>query len=118
MSCSDFGTNLHSLESTAYSSDFGVRNPFWTSGLIVLLRDESFERDFIARYKIYNMDSPTYIKSSYVQPQPLSSANKAMKPSLPETNILIVGGCPQCRIGLLNERFTNMGIFCAILSFH
>ncbi|CAB4054580.1 unnamed protein product [Lepeophtheirus salmonis] len=72
----------------------------------------------LIKEEVYNMDSPTYIKSSYVQPQPLSSANKAMKPSLPETNILIVGGCPQCRIGLLNERFTNMGIFCAILSFH
>nr|ACO15548.1 Brain protein I3 [Caligus clemensi] len=63
------------------------------------------------------MDSSTYIQPSFVQPQILTHSSFRMKPLLPETNILIVGGCPQCRIGLLTESFSKRGLLCAFTFF-
>ncbi|BFZ03119.1 hypothetical protein BsWGS_06158 [Bradybaena similaris] len=35
----------------------------------------------------------------------------------PQQSVVIVGGCPACRVGVLEEDFTCLGVLCAILFF-
>ncbi|CAD5123723.1 DgyrCDS12041 [Dimorphilus gyrociliatus] len=35
----------------------------------------------------------------------------------PAPNIVIVGGCPACRVGVLSDEFTCLGILCALFLF-
>ncbi|XP_062999377.1 membrane protein BRI3 [Elgaria multicarinata webbii] len=33
------------------------------------------------------------------------------------TSVVVVGGCPACRVGVLEDTFTCLGVFCAIFFF-
>ncbi|KAK6170411.1 hypothetical protein SNE40_018814 [Patella caerulea] len=35
----------------------------------------------------------------------------------PQTQVVMVGGCPACRVGVLEEDFTCLGVCCAIVFF-
>ncbi|XP_076364776.1 membrane protein BRI3-like [Tachypleus tridentatus] len=49
---------------------------------------------------------PNYGSTVYVQ-----------QPPVPQPQILIVGGCPACRVGVLEDDFTCLGVCLAILFF-
>nr|XP_008122408.1 PREDICTED: brain protein I3 isoform X2 [Anolis carolinensis] len=36
---------------------------------------------------------------------------------LPTTSVVVVGGCPACRVGVLEDTFTCLGVLCAIAFF-
>ncbi|XP_072838465.2 membrane protein BRI3 [Pogona vitticeps] len=36
---------------------------------------------------------------------------------LPTTSVVVVGGCPACRVGVLEDTFTCLGVLCAIVFF-
>ncbi|CAL8272320.1 unnamed protein product [Lota lota] len=44
--------------------------------------------------------------------QPYSATYTIIQPS-----VVVVGGCPACRVGVLEDDFTCLGIMCAILFF-
>uniref|UniRef100_A0A8D0KLU6 Membrane protein BRI3 n=1 Tax=Salvator merianae TaxID=96440 RepID=A0A8D0KLU6_SALMN len=35
----------------------------------------------------------------------------------PTTSVVVVGGCPACRVGVLEDTFTCLGVLCAIVFF-
>ncbi|KAK3782932.1 hypothetical protein RRG08_016311 [Elysia crispata] len=35
----------------------------------------------------------------------------------PTQSVVLVGGCPSCRVGVLEDDFTCMGVLCAVLCF-
>jgi hypothetical protein len=35
----------------------------------------------------------------------------------PVTQVILVGGCPSCRVGVLEDTFSCLGLLCAILFF-
>ncbi|XP_048350104.1 brain protein I3 [Sphaerodactylus townsendi] len=36
---------------------------------------------------------------------------------LPTASVVVVGGCPACRVGVLEDTFTCLGVLCAIVFF-
>jgi len=57
-------------------------------------------------YRPYPGQQPSYMQGTtttvMVQPQP---------------SVIVVGGCPACRVGVLEDDFTCLGVCCAILFF-
>ncbi|XP_053327462.1 brain protein I3 [Spea bombifrons] len=39
------------------------------------------------------------------------------QPAATTTSVVVVGGCPACRVGVLEDSFTCLGLFCAIFFF-
>ncbi|XP_077172349.1 membrane protein BRI3 isoform X2 [Paroedura picta] len=39
------------------------------------------------------------------------------QPAATTSSVVVVGGCPACRVGVLEDAFTCLGIFCAIFFF-
>ena len=52
------------------------------------------------------------------QPLPGQMGPYAGQPiTVTTTNVVVVGGCPACRVGILEDDFTLLGVCCAILFF-
>jgi len=37
--------------------------------------------------------------------------------TVPVTQVILIGGCPACRVGILEDSYSLLGIICAILFF-
>ncbi|XP_046351662.1 brain protein I3-like isoform X2 [Haliotis rufescens] len=46
-----------------------------------------------------------------------SYQNYSVTVSQPTSQVVVVGGCPACRVGILEDDFTCLGVLCAILFF-
>ncbi|XP_023139388.1 brain protein I3 [Amphiprion ocellaris] len=55
---------------------------------------------------------PSAQMSPAVSQQPYSGTYAIIQPS-----VVVVGGCPACRVGVLEDDFTCLGILCAIVFF-
>jgi len=56
----------------------------------------------------------------FVQPADYGAAGLTitpMQPTIPHQTIVVIGGCPACRVGSLEEHMTLLGILCGILLF-
>ncbi|KAM8962375.1 membrane protein BRI3 [Pelodytes ibericus] len=63
---------------------------------------------------------PQNTGSGYISPpQPTypSSYTIIQQPATATTSVVVVGGCPACRVGVLEDSFTCLGLFCAIFFF-
>ncbi|XP_069501754.1 membrane protein BRI3 [Ambystoma mexicanum] len=63
---------------------------------------------------------PNAAASGYAAPlphQPYPSTYTIIQQPVTTTSVVVVGGCPACRVGVLEDAFTCCGIFCAIFFF-
>ncbi|KAI9550420.1 hypothetical protein GHT06_001699 [Daphnia sinensis] len=66
-----------------------------------------------------NFDDPPPAYTPFVQ-QPISSNSGTTAVIItpnPAGNIFLVSGCPACRVGVLDDEFTFLGLLCCILFF-
>ncbi|XP_077296774.1 uncharacterized protein LOC143918678 [Arctopsyche grandis] len=63
-------------------------------------------------YQPYQNVAPVGFMPSYGATQPTTTTNIVITPP-----IMAVGACPACRIGMLEDDFTCLGILCAIACF-
>ncbi|XP_021957145.1 brain protein I3 [Folsomia candida] len=52
--------------------------------------------------------TPTYGSTNVILSEPVM---------FPATQVIIVGGCPACRVGVLEDNFSCLGVLCAIMFF-
>ncbi|XP_067329512.1 membrane protein BRI3-like [Anolis sagrei] len=62
--------------------------------------------------------------AGYVVPPPVppphsfpNTTYTIIQQPLPATSVVVVGGCPACRVGVLEDTFTCLGVLCAIVFF-
>ncbi|KAJ3660321.1 hypothetical protein Zmor_004773 [Zophobas morio] len=65
----------------------------------------------------YNYHPPPPPFQQYPPCPPSYGATAQTTIIVPETEVIIVGACPACRIGVLEDDFTCLGLLCAILFF-
>ncbi|KAL3875614.1 hypothetical protein ACJMK2_033547 [Sinanodonta woodiana] len=53
---------------------------------------------------------------SYMGPQS-SYGTVTVTQQQPQAQVILVGGCPSCRVGVLEDDFTCLGVLCAIIFF-
>ena len=63
---------------------------------------------------IYFVDSQTYGATGS---SPASHTTVIITNPNPAETIFLVGGCPACRVGVLDDEFTFLGLLCFILFF-
>ncbi|XP_074648268.1 membrane protein BRI3-like [Tubulanus polymorphus] len=54
---------------------------------------------------------------SVPQPHPSYMGAQQTTVIIPQSSVVVVGGCPACRVGVLEDDFTCLGVCCAILFF-
>ncbi|XP_010718158.1 brain protein I3, partial [Meleagris gallopavo] len=62
------------------------------------------------------------VPSGYAVPPPASQPNYSSTYTIIQqpaatTSVVVVGGCPACRVGVLEDTFTCLGVLCAIVFF-
>merc|ERR1719223_1747414 len=71
-------------------------------------------------YESFEEQAPAYESVTATAPLipvvPVAQQNYQTVPYI-QTQVILVGGCPACRVGVLEDDYTCCGILCAILFF-
>nr|XP_047921983.1 brain protein I3 [Anser cygnoides] len=73
-------------------------------------------------FGLVHLRSPGEAGAGYAVPPPTSQPNYSSTYTIIQqpattTSVVVVGGCPACRVGVLEDTFTCLGVLCAIVFF-